>query len=82
MISYFPFSLEYYKLFVQRKDSFKKEILFSLQYCRRHCHVVEILCVSKYGKGRNISVTCLRYSANHNALDSWPIRANRTFQID
>uniref|UniRef100_A0A671T2Q4 Interferon-induced GTP-binding protein Mx2-like n=1 Tax=Sinocyclocheilus anshuiensis TaxID=1608454 RepID=A0A671T2Q4_9TELE len=27
-------------------------------------------------KGRNISVTRLRYSANHNALDSWPITAH------
>ncbi len=26
---------------------------------------------SQYGKGRNISVSRLRYSANHNALDSW-----------
>ncbi len=40
------------------------------------------LCVSKYGKGRKISLTCLRYSANHNALDSWPIRAHRAFQND
>ncbi len=31
---------------------------------------------SQHGKGRNISVTRLRYSANHNALDSWPIRAH------
>uniref|UniRef100_A0A671SER8 Tyrosine-protein kinase n=1 Tax=Sinocyclocheilus anshuiensis TaxID=1608454 RepID=A0A671SER8_9TELE len=28
---------------------------------------------SQYSKGRNISVTRLKYSANHNALDSWPI---------
>ncbi len=35
---------------------------------------------SKYGQGRNISVTRLRYSANHNALDSWPIRAQYAFQ--
>ncbi len=41
---------------------------------------METLCVSKYGKGRNISITRLRYSANHNALDSWPIRAHRAFQ--
>ncbi len=26
---------------------------------------------SQYGKGRNISVTRLKYSDNHNALDSW-----------
>ncbi len=26
---------------------------------------------SQYGKGCNISATCLRYSANHNALDSY-----------
>ncbi len=31
--------------------------------------------VSQHGKGCNISVTRLRYSAYHNALDSWPIRA-------
>ncbi len=30
---------------------------------------------SHYGKGHNISVSRLRYSANHNALDIWPIRA-------
>ncbi len=30
---------------------------------------------SQHGKGRNISVSRLRYSANHNALDNWPIRA-------
>ncbi len=35
---------------------------------------------SQYGKGRNISVSCLRYSANHNALDSWPIRARLASQ--
>ncbi len=39
-----------------------------------------MLCVSKYSKGSNISVTCLRYSANHNALDIWPIRAHLAFQ--
>ncbi len=43
---------------------------------------METLCVSKYGKGRNISVTRLRYSANHNALDSWPIRAHHALQND
>ncbi len=37
---------------------------------------------SQYGKGRNISVTHLRYSANHNALDSWPIRAGLASQHD
>ncbi len=35
---------------------------------------------SQYGEGRNISVTRLRYSANHNAPDSWPIRARLTSQ--
>ncbi len=33
-------------------------------------------------RGRNICVTCLRYSANHNALDSWPIRARLASQND
>ncbi len=37
---------------------------------------------SQYGKGRNTSITRLRYSANHNALDSWPIRAHLTSQND
>ncbi len=37
---------------------------------------------SQYGKGRNISVSRLRYSANHNALDSWPIRARLASQND
>ncbi len=37
---------------------------------------------SHYGKGRNISVTRLRYSANHNALDSWTIRAHLGSQND
>ncbi len=37
---------------------------------------------SQYGKGRNISITRLRYSANHNALDSWPIRAHLASQND
>ncbi len=37
---------------------------------------------SQYGKGHNISVTRLRYSANHNALDSWPIRAGLASQND
>ncbi len=32
---------------------------------------------SQYGKGRNISVT---YLANHNTLDSWPIRARLASQ--
>ncbi len=30
---------------------------------------------SQYGKRHNISISRLRYSANHNALESWPIRA-------
>ncbi len=30
---------------------------------------------SQHGKGCNIFVSRLRYSANHNALCSWPIRA-------
>ncbi len=29
---------------------------------------------SQYGEGRNISVSCLRYLANHNALDSLLLR--------
>ncbi len=37
---------------------------------------------SQYDKGRNISVSRLRYSANHNALDSWPIRARLATQND
>ncbi len=37
---------------------------------------------SQYGKGLNISVTRLRDSANHNALDSWPIRARIASQND
>ncbi len=43
---------------------------------------METLCVSKYGWGRNSSVTCLRYSANHSTPDSWPIRAHRASQND
>ncbi len=35
---------------------------------------------SQYGKGCNIYVSRLRYSANHNALDSWPIRARLASQ--
>ncbi len=37
---------------------------------------------SQYGKERNISASRLRYSANHNALDSWPIRARLATQND
>ncbi len=37
---------------------------------------------SQYGEGRNISVSRLRYSVNHNALDSWPIRARLASQND
>ncbi len=37
---------------------------------------------SQYSEGRNISVSRLRYSANHNALDSWPIRARLASQND
>ncbi len=37
---------------------------------------------SQYGEGCNISVTRLRYSANHNTLHSWPIRACLTSQND
>ncbi len=37
---------------------------------------------SQYGKGRNSSVSRLRYSANHNALDSWPIKAHLASQKD
>ncbi len=37
---------------------------------------------SQYDEGRNISVSCLRYSANHNTLNSWPIRAHLASQND
>ncbi len=37
---------------------------------------------SQYGKGRNIFVSRLRYPANHNALNSWSIRARLTSQKD
>ena len=37
---------------------------------------------SQYVKRHNIYVTCLRHSANHNTLDSWPIRAHLAFQTD
>ncbi len=37
---------------------------------------------SQYCEGRNISISRLRYSANHNALDSWPIRAHLASQND
>ncbi len=33
----------------------------------------------KYGKGCNFSFTSMKYSANHNALDSRPIRSHLTF---
>uniref|UniRef100_A0A9J7XCS5 Diaphanous-related formin 3 n=1 Tax=Cyprinus carpio carpio TaxID=630221 RepID=A0A9J7XCS5_CYPCA len=34
---------------------------------------------SQYGKEHNISITRLRNSANHNALDSWPISVHPDF---
>ncbi len=37
---------------------------------------------SQYSEGCNISISCLSYSANHNALDSWPIRAHLASQND
>ncbi len=37
---------------------------------------------SQYSEGHNISVSYLRYSANHNTLDSWPIRARLASQND
>ncbi len=37
---------------------------------------------SQYGERRNISVSSLRYSANHKALDIWPIRAHLVSQND
>ncbi len=37
---------------------------------------------SQYGKGLNISFSRLRYLANHNALDSWPVRAHLASQSD
>ncbi len=37
---------------------------------------------SQYGEGRNISISRLRYSSNHSALDSWPIKARLTSQND
>ncbi len=37
---------------------------------------------SQYGEGRNISVSRLRYSANHNTLNSWPIRERLASQND
>ncbi len=37
---------------------------------------------SQYGEGRNISISRLRYSANHNTPDNWPIRAHLASQND
>ncbi len=37
---------------------------------------------SQHGKGRNISVSRLRDLSNHNALDSWPIRAHLASKND
>ncbi len=37
---------------------------------------------SQYSEGHNISVSRMRYSANHNELDSWPIRARLASQND
>ncbi len=37
---------------------------------------------SQYGEGHNISISRLRYSVNHNALDSWPIKAQLASQND
>ncbi len=37
---------------------------------------------SQHGKRHNISVTRLRFLANHNALDSCPIRAHLASQKD
>ncbi len=37
---------------------------------------------SQYGEGGNISFSRLRYLANHNTLDSWPIKACLTFKND
>ncbi len=34
---------------------------------------------SQHGKGRDISVTRLRYSTNHNTLDSWSISVHLAF---
>ncbi len=48
-----------------------------------------IVCVSSHrdtasqnGKEHNISISHLRCSANHNALDRWPIKARLTSQND
>ncbi len=49
-----------------------------LVYNGFYCFCVVV--ASQYGKGRNISVSCLRYLANHNALDSRPIRAHLASQ--
>ncbi len=67
----FLFSLECYKL-CYKNASFKVGFII-LVSSRRDT-------ASQHGKGRNISVTCLRYLANHNALDSWPIRAHLASQ--
>ncbi len=37
---------------------------------------------SQYGEGSKISVSSLSYSANHKALDSWPISIHLAFQND
>ncbi len=37
---------------------------------------------SQNSEGRNISVSSLKYSANHNAPDSWPIREHLASQND
>ncbi len=51
-------------------------------YSSKHGDFASQHIASQYGEGRNISISRLRYSANHNASDSWPIRARIASQND
>ncbi len=57
----------------KNRDKIVKKIKNKLWY--------DIFAIS-HNPRRNISITHLRYSANHNILDSWPIRAHLASQND
>ncbi len=62
-----------YKDSISHYNQCSKCLLYFGFYC---------FCLVNVVRGRNISISLLRYSAHYNALESWPIRARLASQND
>lgn len=76
-------TLSYVKDLSMMIQTLKKIIhtqIMSLMDATNALFVIWLCMASQYSNGHIISVICLRYSANHSALNNWPNRAHLAFQ--